>query len=116
MSRDRVVFPTSESVDAQFQNLPKESIIGKRLTPVDFEPKAEPYLIEISPDKSLPSHFFVHKGEEIGYLLSGELYLKLKNEVHTVQAGHVIYLTTEMPSEWKNPGPDPARLLWLKIK
>ena len=23
---------------------------------------------------------------------------------------------SEMPSQWKNPGPGPARLLWIKIK
>ncbi len=112
----RVVFPSSESVDVQFQNLPKHSITGKLLTPVDFESKAEPYIIEIPSKKSLPSHFFTHKGEEIGYLLSGKLQLKIKNAVHTVRAGDVVYLTTEMPSQWKNLGANPARLLWIKVK
>ncbi|MBW1801268.1 MAG: hypothetical protein JRJ85_11130 [Deltaproteobacteria bacterium] len=30
--------------------------------------------------------------------------------------GDVIYLTSEMPSQWKNPGPGVARLLWIKVK
>jgi len=83
---------------------------------VDFAPKAEPYVIEIAPKKSLPSHFFVHKGEEIGYLLSGKLQLNIKNAVCTLQAGDVVYLTTQMPTQWKNLGSDPARLLWIKVK
>jgi len=83
---------------------------------VDFKPKAEPYLLEIPPNKTLASHFFIHKGEEIGYLLSGILQLKLEKSVYHVRTGDVIYLTSEIPSQWENPGPDMARLLWIKIR
>lgn len=114
--KNRVIFPSGESKDVKFPDLPKDSIQGHLLTPVDFEPKAEPYLIEIQPNKTLPSHFFIHKGEEIGYLLSGKLQLKLGKAVYTVRARDTIYLTTEMPSQWKNPGPGLARLLWMKIR
>ena len=100
----------------KFSDLPKGCIFGKLLTPVDFEPKAEPYLIEIPPLKSLPTHFFIHKGEEVGYMLSGKLQLKMEKAVYTVRSGDVIYLTSEMPSQWKNPGPGVARFLWLKVK
>ncbi len=113
---NRVIFPASEAATIKFPDLPEDSIQAWLLTPLDFEPKAEPYLIEIPPRKTLPSHFFIHKGEEIGYLLSGKLQLKLEKAVYTVRTGDVIYLTTEMPSQWKNPGPGPARLLWIKVK
>ena len=109
---NRVIFPSSEAVEVKFPDLPDGSIEAKLLTPVDFEPKAEPYLIEIQPKKNLPSH----KGEEVGYLLSGKLQLKLENAVHTVRPGDVVYLTSQMPSQWKNPGPGVAKLLWIKVK
>jgi quercetin dioxygenase-like cupin family protein len=83
---------------------------------VDFKPKAEPYLLEIPPKKTLPSHFFIHKGQEIGYLLSGKLQLKLEKSLYNIRSGDMIYLTSEMPSQWKNPGPGTAKLLWIKIK
>ena len=113
---NRVIFPSGEAVDVKFPGLPAGSIGAKLLTPVDFDCKAEPYLIEIAPHKSLPSHFFIHKGEEVGYLLSGKLQMKLGKAVYSARAGDVIYLTSEMPSQWKNPGQGLARLLWLKIK
>jgi len=112
----RVIFPSTEAVAVKFPDLPKGSIQAFLLTPVDYEPKAEPYLIEIQANKTLPSHFFIHKGEEIGYLLSGRLQLKLEKAVYTARARDVIYLTSEMPSQWKNPGPGTAKLLWIKIK
>lgn len=112
----RIIFPSGEAVALKFSDLPAGSIQASLLTPVDFKLKAEPYLIEIPPKKTLPSHFFIHKGEEMGYLVSGKLQLKLEKAVYTVRARDVIYLTSEMPAQWKNPGPGTARLLWIKIK
>lgn len=111
----RVVFPSSEAVHVKFPDLPDESITAKLLTPLDFQPRAEPFLIEIPPKKSLSSHFFIHKGEEAGYLLSGKLQLKIGKAAYTVHPGDVVYLTTEMPSQWKNMGAGTATLLWFKI-
>ncbi len=112
----RVIFNESKAIDVQFSNLPKGSIHAKLITPVDFEKKAEPYIIEIPPQTNLPAHFFIYKGEEIGYLLSGKLEVKLEKEIYTVQAGDLIYLTSQIPYQWKNPETVSARLLWLKLR
>ncbi len=114
--KSKVIFPKTESVEIKFPDLPENSIMGKALTPLDFEPKAEPFLVEIPPGKGLNSHFFIHKGEEMGYVLSGRIQLKLGNAVHTANAGDLIYLTTEMPSRWENKGTEPAVLLWIKVR
>lgn len=115
-TKDRIIFPAEDALDLKLPDLPEGSIDAKMLTPMDFEPKAEPYLLEIPPHKKVPSHFFIHKGEEVGYMLSGKLQIKLEKAVHTARAGDVIYLTSEMPTQWKNPGNSIARLLWIKIK
>lgn len=112
----RVVFPGDESVEVRLGNLPDRAVSAQLLTPVDLEVKAEPYVIEIQPKASLPSHFFVHKGEEMGYLLSGRLHVTINKGMHTVRAGDVVYLGTEMPTLWHNPGRTPARLLWIKVR
>jgi len=116
-SRDRmsrVIFPSGDAVEAKFPELPKGSIAARLLMPVDFEGRAEPYLIEIPSGKALP-HFFIHKGEELGYVLSGELQIELDKDVYTAHAGDIIYLTAQMPSRWKNPGPRTARMFWAKL-
>jgi len=114
--KKRLVFPGAEAMEVRFSEVPEGTLAARLLTPVDFDAKAEPYLIEIQPNKSLSSHFFIHKGEEIGYLLSGKLQVKLEKAAYTLRAGDVVYLTSEMPTEWKNPGPSVAKLLWIKIK
>jgi len=112
----RIIFPAAEAVSVGFPDLPKGSLEGTLLTPPDFDGKMEPYIIEIEPNCDVPAHFFVHKGEEMGYLLSGKLRMSVNKAVYTVRAGDAIYLTSEMPSEWRNPGPNVARLLWIKSK
>jgi len=114
--KKRGVFSAEEAIEIKFPDLPRGSIQGKILTPIDIETKIEPYLIEIFPFQTLPSHFFIHKGEEMGYLLSGELQVKLTDGSYSLHAGEMIFLVSEMPLEWRNLSSEPARLLWLKIK
>ncbi|MFZ5569404.1 MAG: helix-turn-helix domain-containing protein [Thermodesulfobacteriota bacterium] len=115
-TRRRLVFQADSSVPVHFTDLPKGCITGKMLTPPDFNGKAEPYLIQIPARKKLPAHFFIHKGEELGYLLEGTLEVIMKNEVQTLQAGDTIYLAETTPSQWKNTGSQPAVILWIKLK
>ena len=112
----QVVITESEAVDIQLPDMPKNSISAKLMAPMDAQAKSEPYVIEIAPRKVLPSHFFIHKGDEIGYVLAGKLQLKIGSIMHLARSGDIIYLSAEMPSQWKNPGPGTARLLWIKIR
>jgi|UniRef100_A0A7V6A1Z4 transcriptional regulator with XRE-family HTH domain/KaiC/GvpD/RAD55 family RecA-like ATPase len=114
--QQRVVFTPQDAMEVKLKDLPEGATSAKLLHPVDVRVKAEPYLIDIPPKQTLPGHFFFHKGEEVGYVLSGRLQVRVGQTVHTLKAGDVIYLTTEIPSEWKNPGPSPARLFWVNLK
>jgi len=110
------VFKSADAKEVKIADLPIESVRVKLLTPLDFDPKAEPYLIEIPSNQVLHSHFFMHKGEEAGHLLSGKLQMELNKSLYSIAPGDTIYLTSAVPTLWKNPGSDPARLLWFKIK
>jgi len=115
-TRRRIVFPENEGTPLRMPEFPEGSIQARLITPIDMNAKAEPYIIEIPPDKMLSSHFFVHKGEEVGYLLSGELQFRIDKETYTAVQGDLIYLGMDMPGQWKNTGAAPAKILWLKIK
>jgi len=112
----KVIFPESEATAITVQDMPKNSLSAKLLVPVGFDCKVAPYLIEISPGTTLSHHFFMHKGEEIGYLLSGELNATIGINEKPIQAGDIIYLTSETPSKWENKGKEPVRILWFKVK
>jgi transcriptional regulator with XRE-family HTH domain len=109
------VFSIKEAAEVKLPGLAEADVQAKLLTPLDLEAKGEPYLLEIPPRRSLSSHFFVHKGEELGYLLKGKLHFKMKNSTYTLRSGEVIYLNRDVPTQWKNPGSGPAKLLWIKL-
>ena len=110
------VYKGKDAININFSDMPKGSISGKMFIPPDADTGLTPYLIEIPPSKKLPHHFFIHKGEEMGFLLSGRLEIAFKEKSFSVSAGDVIYLTAEVPSQWSNPDPKPAKLLWLTVK
>ncbi len=112
----KTVFPRGENFRINKTELPKDRIIMERLTPPDHDGKVGLYLINILPGKKLPTHFFVHKGEEAGYLLSGSLTVISQNETETITPGDTVYFKTVTPTQWVNLGPDSACILWLKIK
>jgi transcriptional regulator with XRE-family HTH domain len=112
----KTVFPKGKGVKISMPDMPKDSIYAQQLTPPDLDGKAEPYLIQILPEKKLPSHFFVHKGEELGYVLSGKVNVVSQNETHNLEAGDTIYLKADIPTQWINPGPETVKILWIKIK
>lgn len=112
----RLVFSPDAGLSVKFPDLPDKSITGQLMTPMDFEPKAEPYLIEIPAKQKLSTHFFVHKGEEMGYLLAGQLTITTGKSSYLAKAGDIIYLKNEQPSQWENTGKGQAKLLWIKVK
>jgi transcriptional regulator with XRE-family HTH domain/KaiC/GvpD/RAD55 family RecA-like ATPase len=112
----KTVFPKESRVNITLSELPRNAIDVKQLTPPDLGGRVELYLIELFPGARLLSHFFVHKGEESGYLISGSLQVVIQNQTQTVTAGDAIYLKTGIPSLWANPKEESAVLLWMTIR
>jgi hypothetical protein len=42
--------------------------------------------------------------------------MRIKKAVYNLKAGDTVYLTSELPTSWANPGRSAARLLWIKQK
>ncbi len=108
-----VYHPDGSLVD--FPNLSKNSLRGYRLLPEKAAGRRQACLLEIEGGRKLPSHFFTGKGEEFGYLLEGELSVTIEKTTHHLSPGDVVHLTRDIPSQWKNPGKQTARLLWIRL-
>ncbi len=112
----QVVYGEAEAQPVGLANLPAEALRAWRLMPETAAAKAEPLLLEVQPKQELPSHFSLHKGEEMGYLLSGRLQLRMKGQSISLRPGELVHLTSEVPQGWSNPGRTTARLLWFQIR
>lgn len=114
--QDVLVFPEKSRIKIATDDFIGDHLSVYSLLPLDVNPKAEPYLIEIPQGQVINAHFFIHKGEELGYVLKGKLQMMVRGMVQIVSKGDTIFLSSEIPSQWKNIGQGPAQLLWIKVK
>lgn len=54
-----------------------------------------------------------HKGEEIGYVLQGELELTVAETTYHLQAGDSFFFQSNLPHGYKNPGKVETRVVWI---
>ncbi len=113
---EKMVFPSSQSSNIKQTGSNKKNYQIIQLTPFDLDGKIEMFLIKIFPEKKLSTHFFQHKGEEAGYLLSGKIDMICQDQNHQLETGDTLYLKAIGPAKWQNRENTIATLLWLKIK
>ena len=54
-----------------------------------------------------------HEGEEIGYILEGRIELTVDGETFLLEEGDSFQFRSERPHGYRNPGSEPARILWI---
>lgn len=69
------------------------------------------YIIDCPPGFSSESQ--QHEGEEVLYVLEGEIEHTLGQEVFPLQAGDSLHFRGSVPHSWRNVSDSPARLLWV---
>lgn len=109
------VFPATDARFIQPSGSNKEHVELKQLTPFDLNGRIDLMQVTIRPQKKLSSHFFKHKGEEAGILLSGQIDMVCQDNSHHLSPGDTVYLKTQTPSSWHNTGDEPARLVWICV-
>jgi transcriptional regulator with XRE-family HTH domain len=57
-----------------------------------------------------------HPGEELVFLLEGELVFRVGGEELALGQGDALHFRTERPHRWRNPGDRPARALWMTVR
>lgn len=54
-----------------------------------------------------------HAGEELGYVIEGELELTLDDTLYLLQPGDSFYFPSTVPHSYRNPGKLVTRVLWV---
>jgi transcriptional regulator with XRE-family HTH domain len=55
----------------------------------------------------------VHSGEEVGYVLDGEIELTVDGRRYRAKAGDSFHFRSELPHGYRNVGAKPARVIWI---
>lgn len=53
-----------------------------------------------------------HEGEEIVYMLEGEIEQTLGDQIFRMKTGDCLHYSGQTPHTWSNPTDNPARILW----
>ncbi len=114
--REELVLSPSKGKEIDLPLLRSGSAVVRKVTPLGAKYNTDIYLVEIPAGKLLKNHFLLHKGEEIGCLLTGSLEFSLDRREHKIEQGEIVYLTSDVPGEWKNVGDTVAKLLWIAMK
>jgi transcriptional regulator with XRE-family HTH domain len=66
----------------------------------------------IAPGASLEGEV-AHQGEELGYILEGEIELTVGGRHYRVGADASFHFRSELPHSYRNNGSTPARIIWV---
>ncbi len=113
---ETVVFPAREAVPVQVPRGSEKKIEIVQITPLDLGGKAQVFLVFILPSARLNTHFFSHKGEEMGYVLSGQVDMVFQEQRQSLKSDDLLYFMGDCPSQWINRTREPVRLLWVNLK
>lgn len=89
-------------------------IIWERLTPTD-EHDFEFMQTEYPPGAASAQEMLRHAGRDYGVLLNGILEVTTGFSVHLLHPGDSIAFDASLPHRLYNPGPEPARTIWVVL-
>lgn len=90
-----------------------KGIHKEKLTPPGSTGGVDLYRAVIEPGGSTgDALFFTYKGEQVGYVVEGQLELFIQDHLHRLQGGDSFCYDGVTPRRWRNPGPSITTVLW----
>ncbi len=94
-------------------DLGDKGIHKEKLTPPGSTGGVELYRAVIEPGGSTgDALFFTHKGEQVGYVVEGQLELFIQEHLYRLRGGDSFCYDGVTPRRWRNPGPSLTTVLW----
>ena len=94
-------------------DLGDKGIHKENLTPPAATGRVELYRAVIESGGSTGDElFFTHRGEQVGYVIEGQLELFVNDQLLRLHAGDSFCYDGSTPRRWRNPGPTLTTVLW----
>jgi transcriptional regulator with XRE-family HTH domain len=89
-----------------------EGVLAEILVPSAEGRLLEGFLVVIEPGGHT-NGTLQHKGEEVGFVVEGQLELTINSEKHLLRAGDSFYFPSDLPHAYRNPGKTVMRAVWI---
>jgi quercetin dioxygenase-like cupin family protein/DNA-binding Xre family transcriptional regulator len=89
-----------------------EGVMAEILIPSAEGRLLEGFLVVIEPGGHT-NGLLQHKGEEVGFIVEGQLELTINDEVHLLKTGDSFYFPSDLPHAYRNPGKTRMRAIWI---
>lgn len=89
-----------------------EGVLAEVLIPSAKGRLLEGFLVIIEPGGHTDGTL-EHKGEEVGYVIEGQLELTINGESHLLKAGDSFYFPSDLAHSYRNPGKTQLRAVWI---
>jgi quercetin dioxygenase-like cupin family protein/DNA-binding Xre family transcriptional regulator len=89
-----------------------EGVMAEVLVPSREGCLLEGFLVVIEPGGHT-NGTLQHKGEEVGYVVEGQLELTVSDETYILNAGDSFYFASELAHAYRNPGSKTMKAVWI---
>ncbi|QIB33732.1 cupin domain-containing protein [Ancylobacter pratisalsi] len=89
-----------------------EGVLAEILVPSAEGRLLEGFLVVIEPGGHTNGSLH-HRGEEVGFIIEGELELTVNGEVYQLSGGDSFYFPSDLPHAYRNPGTTRMRAVWI---
>jgi quercetin dioxygenase-like cupin family protein/DNA-binding Xre family transcriptional regulator len=89
-----------------------EGVMAEILVPSANGRLLEGFLVVIEPGGHT-NGLLQHKGEEVGFVVEGQLELTINDQVHLLKTGDSFYFPSDLPHAYRNPGKTRMRAVWI---
>jgi len=105
--QDQIIFGENEFIEKK-----TDSYTINWLIPNSQKNEMEPIRVDLQPHSSMEEDI-PHDGEEFGYVLNGEIVLKIGNNKSKVKKGQAFYFTSAKPHNIENNSDKVATFIWV---
>lgn len=70
----------------------------------------------VAPGASSGDRILNHTGEELIFLLSGEVVFRMQDKEHVLKTGDALHFQGGVPHQWENRAKEPAQLIWYVFR
>jgi transcriptional regulator with XRE-family HTH domain len=89
-----------------------EGVLAEVLIPSSEGRLLEGFLVVIEPGGHT-NGTLQHKGEEVGFIVEGQLELTISGATHLLKTGDSFYFPSDLPHAYSNPGKTRLRAVWI---